>query len=250
MKQKTKDRILEFTSTFVGHAVQSLPTWQVQELKRAYPFYPLFLSDNELLGFKKERSLTTKFGQGFYPELAKIVAEDTYNKVYREHKVLGDLNSAASDMLEQIVTELRHKQRTPNHSQELADILASKGGGISERVAICDVFIEDFSSGPLCLEIKGPTPNLDTASGAKRNLLYFQAIMHRQGKGNAQAYLGFYYNPWVNRASYSHWATKQIMDLDSEVLMGAELWELIGGPGTFDEILPIIEQARIQVFGS
>ena len=119
MKQSTKDRIFEFTLGFVSKAAQNLPSWQVEDLKRAYPFYPLFLSYEELIGFKKERSFTTKFGQGFYPELAKIVAEDTYKKVFREREVKGDINSAAYEMLEQIVTELRHKQRTPNHPQEL-----------------------------------------------------------------------------------------------------------------------------------
>ena len=249
MKQSTKDRIFEFTLGFASKAAQNLPSWQVEDLKRAYPFYPLFLSDEELIGFKKERSFTTKFGQGFYPELAKIVAEDTYKKVFREHEVKGDINSAAYEMLEQIVTELRHKQRTPNHPQELKHILDSLGGGLSTRVAVCDVFIEDFRSGPLCLEIKGPTPNLDTAAGAKRNLLYFLAIMHRQGKQNSQAFLGFYYNPWVNRTAYNHWATKQIMDIENETLMGSELWDYIGGIGTLDEMLPVLEKARLEVFG-
>ena len=250
MKQLTKERIFAFALGFVQRAARNLPQWEIVELKQAYPFYPLFLSDNEIVGFKKERSLTTRFGQGFYPELARIVAEDSYDKVYREHGVRGELNSGAYEMLEQIVTELRHRQRVPDHSQELRDILESRGGGLAERVAVCDVFIEDFRTGPLCLEIKGPSPNLDTASGAKRNLLYFQAIMNRLGHTTAQGYLGFYYNPWVTRQAYSHWATKQIMDLDSEVLMGAELWDFIGGPGTLDEILPVLEAVRLQVFGA
>ncbi|MCH7997886.1 MAG: TdeIII family type II restriction endonuclease, partial [Chloroflexi bacterium] len=182
--------------------------------------------------------------------VAKLIAADKYREVSLEYKVRGNLNSAAYEMLEQIVTELRHKQRTPNHQRELRDILDSRGGGISERVAVCDVFIGDFREGPLCIELKGPTPNLDTAAGAKRNMLYFLAIMHRSGHLNAKAFLGFYYNPWIERILYAHWTTKQIMDMDHEVLMGAELWDHIGGTGTFDEMIPILEKARKEVFGA
>lgn len=226
-----------------------MPTWQIDELKRAYPFYPLFLSDDEIFASKKERSLTTKFGQGFYPQLAKIIGEDKYREVQLNHEVRGDLNSAAYEMLEQIVTELRHKQRVPDRRTELDDILASRGGGISTRVAVCDLFIGDFSQGPLCIELKGPTPNLGVAADAKRNILYFLAIMHRVGHVNAQAFLGFYYNPSVERRLYKWWPTKQIMDLEHEVLMGAELWDFVGGPSTFEEMVPILEAARVQVFG-
>lgn len=250
MREETKDKIFDFVSAFINEKARTLPRWQVEQLKRAYPFYPLFLSDDELLAFKKERSLTTKFGQGFYPQLAKLIAGDLYLQVDLEHEVRGTLNSAAYEMLEQIVTELRHNQRKPNHSMELRDILESRGGGISERVAVCDLFVGDFREGPLCIELKGPTPNLDTASGAKRNMLYFQAIMHRSGQSDAKAFLGFYYNPWIERSLYAHTFTKQIMDLGNEVLMGAELWDYIGGPGTLDEMIPILETARKAVFGA
>lgn len=249
MKRETTGRIRQFAVRFLREKAQTLPAWQIDDLKRAYPFYPLFLSDDELLGFKKERSLTTKFGQGFYPQLAKLIGEDKYEQVTLNHEIRGDLNSAAYEMLEQIVTELRHKQRTPERAGELRDILASRGGGMSERLAVCDVFIGDFRHGPLCIELKGPTPNLDTAAGAKRNMLYFLAIMNRKGYNNPQAFLGFYYNPWIRREAYDHWTTKQIMDMDREVLMGAELWDYIGGPGTFEELVDILEQGRVEVFG-
>jgi type II restriction enzyme len=249
LKSRTRDKILRFVAQFLEDKARTLPQWEIDDLKRAYPFYPLFLSDEELLGFKKERSLTTKFGQGFYPQLARLIAEDEYQDVKLEHEVRGNLNSAAYEMLEQIVTELRHKQRGPDRETEMRDILSSRGGGISERVAVCDLFVGDFRSGPLCIELKGPQPNLDTASGAKRNMLYFLSIMHRNGHDDADAFLGFYYNPWIDRELYKHWATKQIMDMDREVLMGAELWDYLGGQGTFAEMIPILERARVKVFG-
>jgi hypothetical protein len=32
------------------------------------------------------------------------------------------------------------------------------------------------------------------------------------------------------------------MDMEKEVLMGSELWDYIGGPGTYNELLEIIAE--------
>ena len=60
----------------------------------------------------------------------------------------------------------------------------------------------------------------------------------------AQAYLGLTYNPFIERAAYAHSYTKQIMDMEWQVLMGSELWDMIGGTGTYAELLDIIEDVH------
>ena len=34
------------------------------------------------------------------------------------------------------------------------------------------------------------------------------------------------------------------MDMDNQVLMGQEMWDMIGGPGTFERLLEIIEDVH------
>ena len=107
----------------------------------------------------------------------------------------------------------------------------------SKRKILYYLLIED-------IELKTPLPNLDVAAESKRKILYYLLIEDRQGVSGAQAFLGLTYNPFLTRERYSHSFTKQIMDMDNQVLMGQEMWDFIGGPGTFDELLAIIEDVH------
>ena len=106
------------------------------------------------------------------------------------------------------------------------------------------MYIEDFGDGPLFIELKSPLPNLDIAAESKRKILYYLLIMDRKGVEGAQAHLGLTYNPFISREDYAHSYTKQIMDMERQVLMGSELWDMIGGPGTYAKLLEIIEDVH------
>ena len=153
-------------------------------------------------------------------------------------------------MIEQIVTELRTPRRRreiprePNHDDELSDILNSRGRGRTNRAVTADLYIEDFHGGPLFVELKSPLPNLDIAAESKRKILYYLLIMDRKGVAGAQAQLGLTYNPYIEREAYAHSFTKQIMDMECQVLMGSELWDMIGGAGTYTGLLEIIEDVH------
>ena len=160
------------------------------------------------------------------------------------------MNDAACNMIEQIVTELRTPRRRretprePGHNHEVSDILNSRGGGRTNRAVTADLYIEDFGDGPLFIELKSPLPNLDIAAESKRKILYYLLIMDRKGVEGAQAHLGLTYNPFISREDYAHSYTKQIMDMERQVLMGSELWDMIGGQGTYTELLEIIEDVH------
>ena len=89
-----------------------------------------------------------------------------------------------------------------------------------------------------------PLPNLDITAESKKKILYYLLIMDRKGVAGAQAHLGLTYNPYIRREDYAHSFTKQIMDMERQVLMGSELWDMIGGAGTYTELLEIIEDVH------
>jgi hypothetical protein len=91
------------------------------------------------------------------------------------------------------------------------------------------------------MEIKSPRPNLDVCTESKKKMLYFK-IIHFNSK--VEAYLAFPYNPFIKRESYSHNFTLQIMDVEKEVLIGEEMWDKIGGKGTFDELIRVLEEVK------
>ena len=253
MKSTTRDEVNRILQDFVVGQLPKLTKWTIAELRMAYPFHRLFFPDEAILAARVERSVVTIMGNSLYPSLAKTIALDRFNNVYVEHSIEGNVNDAACNMIEQIVTELRTPprrrtvERKPIHEQDLKEILDSRGGGSSLRAVTADLYIEDSTGGPLFVELKSPMPNLDVAAESKRKILYYLAIMERSGVVNAKAYLGLPYNPYITRKNYGHSYTKQIMDMDNQVLIGQELWDYIGGRGTYAELLKIIEGVKASI---
>lgn len=239
MKKDTREKVSELLEGFLNRVTRV--EYSVEELQRAYPFHSLFFRDDAIIAFKRQRSIVTSLGQRLYPRLAQIIAGESYEDVHLEREFRAAIDGAVADTVERIVTELRVRQRSPNHAQEVAELLAAKGGTEREVVVTADLFIGDHREGPFFAEIKTPRPDLDVAAESKKKMLTFLAL---HPGGNAQAYLAFAYNPFISREAYAHPFTKQVMDLEAEVLMGGEFWDKIGGKGTYDGLLRVIAEVK------
>ena len=189
-------------------------------------------------------------GTNLYPPLAREIARDRFEDVHLEQVVEGDINDAAVNMIDEIVRELRtplrsrSSKRRPDHELELSEILGSRGGGQVRASVTADLYIGDYIGGPAFIELKTPRPNLDIAAESKRKLLYELTICERGNIPGAKALLGLTYNPFITRQEYNHSFTRQIMDMEQQVLIGSELWDFIGGPGTYEELLALIDRLQ------
>jgi len=241
MKDETRVKIKSILMSFVKSIVE-VP-YSVEELKRAYPFHSLVFPGEAIKAFKKQRSVVTRMGQRLIPQLAEIIAKDQYREVYRDYDIVGRLDIAKINVIDRIIDELRTGRREPDHESEIREIFEASSGKTREVRVIADLFVGDFKPGPLFLEIKSPLPNLDVCAESKRKMLIFQALFENK---NPQAFLALYYNPHFPR-EYRHWATRRIMDLSKEVLIGEAMWNKLGGEGTYEELLSIIEEVRREV---
>lgn len=235
-RRKVKQTIVDFAKVSLSKV-----EFTVEELKRAFPFHAIFFPDEALLSFKIQRSLVTKMGMTLYPKLAVIIAEDKYQDVHRNYQISGRIMADRVSIMDRIIDELRSGRRKPDHDSEMREILSVTSGEPVEISVIADLLISDFKPGPLFLEIKSPRPNLDVCAESKKKMIYFQALFEDQ---QPEAYLAFTYNPFVYREKYKHRFTMQIMDLNKEVLMGDEMWDKLGGNGTYEELLEIAEEAK------
>ena len=248
MKRTTRATVKKLMQDWVEEQAPALERWVGTNAAEAYPFHRLIFSEEALVAARTERSIVTSMGASLYPRLAVAVANDRFRDIQTEHNIEGAVNDDACNLLEQIVTELRaprrrgQDRRIPNHDDELNNIINAVGGGLRQTVVTADIYIGDFTNGPLFVELKTPRPNLDIAAESKRKMLSFLTIMNRRGVTGAEAYLGLTYNPFLSRVHYAHSPTRQIMDMENEVLIGSELWDYIGGPETYDELLEIIEE--------
>lgn len=248
MKAETRGLVKSVMEACVAEFEPRLARWDNADLRRAYPFHRLFFTNEGIATARAERSIVTSMGASLYPRLAVAVASERFQDVHTEHTIEGELNDNACNLLEQIVTELRapgrrrRNRRGPNHHDEMNSIVAARDGAARQVAVTADLYIGDFTGGPLFVELKTPLPNLDIAAESKRKILYFLTMKRRQNVVGAKAFLGLTYNPFLTRAAYAHNPTTRVMDMDNEVLMGSELWDYIGGTGTYDELLEIIEE--------
>lgn len=247
MKQETKDRVRRVLYDFAASQQPKQERWTYDEIGQAYPFHRLLFSEEAIVSARVERSVVTSMGTHLYPSLAEAVSSDRFTEVFLEYSIEGEVNVAACNMIDEIVTELRtpkskrETSRDPNHHEEISEIMNSRGGGYVNRSIIADLYIGDFPDGPLFVELKSPLPNLDIAAESKRKILYYLLIKEREGTHGAQGFLGLTYNPHITREGYGHSFTKRIMDMEKQVLIGSELWDMIGGSNTYNEILELIE---------
>ncbi len=242
MQDATRQTIYQLLKSF---AQTSLKNHDVETLKRAYPFHRLFFDDPGLIAFKQERSVVTRMGLSLYPELARLIALENYSEVVREKIIEGSLKDTTVNTIDRIVRDLRARQRLPNHTQEIREIRKAPASATKAPVrVITDLYIGDFRGGPFFAEIKTPVPNLDICAETKSKILTFEALLHRQ---NAKGHLAFAYNPFITRDAYAHHFTKQIMDMEAEVLMADEFWDTIGGQGTFAELLSIVDSVGSEI---
>lgn len=252
MKEATKQEIRKILTDFYIKNAPKMQKWTAEAIRTGYPFHRLMFDDEAILAARVERSIVTSMGSSLFRSLGSAVARDQHEIVYTEYDIHGQLNDAACNMIEQIVRELRAPRKTrtyvrePDHKREMGEILGSLGGGQSERTVRADLYIGDFTDGPLFMELKTPMPNLDMAAESKNKLLYYLAMQTRKNI-SAACFIGLTYNPFGTRENYKHSFTEQLLDMEQQVLIGSETWDLIGGKGAYSELITLVDEVAAKM---
>lgn len=267
MTPETRKQLKDIPRQFVEKTVAKMSkrNYSIDELKSEYPFQSLFFRNESLLAFKYQRTIVTKLGQQLYPKLVEALAKMRFRYVRSDYHMSISLDRAIWNAIDETVSRLRAAAKgkitgkaSTDHECAMTRILEVElSGQLETRTIVLDIFIADFTPAPLYLELKTPKPNLDICAESKRKILAFEAYMRTEGEPAfvddfaiyrpnemARGYLAF---PYGLRKTYRHNFTQRIMDMDTEVLIGAELWDLVGGYGTFDELLAIIDEVRKEV---
>jgi len=244
MKEKTKEEIRRLVLDFARKLSIKKRDFTIEELKKAFPFHALFFTDDAIIAFKLQRSIVTTLGMKIYPQIARIIAKDKYEKVYIDYPIEKEIPEEKANVIERIITNLRQGRVKPNFEREEAEIRKAIEGKLVKRRIIADIFIEDHEDGPLFMEVKSPRPNLDVCAESKKKMLYFRAFFEDK---SPQAFIGFPYNPFVYRDKYEHNFVFRIFDFNKEVLLGEEMWDKLGGEGTFAELLDLLEELKKEV---
>lgn len=206
------------------------------------PFHESLLPDGILRITEFERSFSTKLGTTF-EECARMIAKLIHKNAERGYRVRGVVTAKAIKRIEDITNGIGSGGMKSKYPELVKEIISlSKNGNGVERVSIADLYVETKSGEEWFFEIKSPKPNKGQCLEATGRLLQIQAITHAKYP-KAKAFYATAYNPYgVEKSTYRHSFAVNYMDLANEVLIGKEFWDMVGGKGTYEEVLSIYQE--------
>lgn len=185
-----------------------------------------------------ERRFVTRIGR-LWERVARMVGEDAMGYAVNGKKIEGTIGNDRSGRIREVVAG--RLPGTPDWEAELAYVLEVGGEPIDVTVT-CDVFVSTDEDAPgLAFELKSPKPNKGQALDARRQLLTLYAMEPRV---ITDAYFGLPYNPYGSREEYEWPHIRRVFDVknDPRLLIGDELWEVIGRREVFGELMEVIRE--------
>lgn len=204
------------------------------------PFHEAIIPEQILRVSTFERSFSTKLGTTF-EECARLIASQTYKLAKRGYIATGQLPAAATTKIEELVNRIAQVHK-PDFLKMIDEVLEVTDTKWVERPVVADLYLEDKKGGRFFFEIKSPKPNKGQCLEIAEKLLRVHAITQER-RPKVNAYFAMAYNPYgTHRDEYKHSFSLSYLDMANEVLLGNEFWKLMGGPGTYDELLDIYRE--------
>jgi hypothetical protein len=216
-----------------------------EEHRAKNPLYAALVPDEIFKGSHFERRFVTPFGKA-WEKLAVVAAEYGLGYGTLNHTLRGQIKRGRMQRITEVLNRLEHplkgQERTqPNWHQELKYILAGRGKYLPVTI-VCDVYAEDRSNNQrYAFELKAPLPNSDQTKVSKEKLLKLYSMEPPQVD---EAYFALPYNPYGCREDYRWSFPARWFDMkqDEVVLIGDELWEKLGGTGTYQTFVEAINE--------
>jgi len=205
------------------------------------PFHEALLPDGILRISEFERSFSTKMGTTF-EECARLIGTDKYAVAKRGFVVSDEVPRTVVGVIERLVNNIGSAGMSRSYLDLINEVLTIGSNDAIKRRRIFDLYLLDHDGNEIFFEIKSPKPNKGQCLEVADRLLHIHAI---RGKGppSVRTYYAMAYNPYgLDKSSYNHSFTLRYMDLTNQVLIGNEFWNLVGGSGTYEEVLEIYRE--------
>lgn len=210
------------------------------------PLYAALVPDEIFKGSHFERRFVTPFGNA-WEELAIAATKSGLGHGVKGHSIFGTVKSERLVRISQVLNALEHPKEKgkgrvkPDWDSELTYVLEGGGEDIPVQI-ICDVYAEDTTNNKrYAFELKAPLPNSDQTKVSKEKMLKLYSMEPLQTDG---AYYALPYNPYRKRENYNwsfpaRWFNMREYKV---VLIGDEFWEKIGGLGTYQAFISVVNQ--------
>lgn len=203
----------------------------------AMPFLVKLMQDTEkVASYSFIHSLSTTLGMSVYEKISEIVASTHYDEVKTGYDVDGEITNEENSVISQILQEIKNRTRTANKEQEIKEILKCKNNGGRKIKIRADLFLKRGNE-EYYIEIKTAKPNIDVFVKSKQKLLEWVALR----KKKVNTILAIPYNPY-HPEPYSRFTMQGYLDEQNELYVAEKFWELLGGKGTYEEVLEIFDE--------
>lgn len=211
------------------------------------PFYTPLLGTGVLLTHQIVQSILTTFGMSVFEKIACLVARDNFDEVIPQFKLNKTLSKRASDIVSNLIDDLRNKRIEPSavrEYQKLRNSTVSLRDSIERDTVKVDLFLRRGRD-LFLIDLKTVKPNKSGILDYKRQILEWVAQGFAQfgTKYNIQSAVAMPYNPYHPKP-YLRLDIDKIFDIDGgQLLVGETFWSFVAGPDTFDELVTIFERA-------
>lgn len=201
------------------------------------PFLAKIMQDSEkVAAYSFIHSIATSLGMSVYEQIAKIIASPNYDIVETGYDVEGIIANEENIVISQIMQEIKNKSRVANKENEIQEIVNSKPNKGRTIKIRADLFLKKGEE-EYYIEIKTAKPNIDVFSKSKQKLLEWVALKKKPIK----TILAIPYNPY-HPEPYSRFTIQGVLDEEKELYVAEKFWDLLGGKGTYKELLMIFDE--------
>jgi len=227
---------VEKIKTLLRSKINNKLTKYVRETT-SMPFLVKLMQDSEkVASYSFIHSLATTLGMSVYEKISEIIASTSYDEVKTGYDVEGEISNEENATISQILQEIKTKTRESNKEQEIKEILKANSDNGRKIKIRADLFLKKGNE-EFYIEIKTAKPNIDVFVKSKQKLLEWIALRNKK----VNTILAIPYNPY-HPEPYSRFTMQGYLDEEKELYVAERFWELLGGEGTYKEILDIFDE--------
>ena len=213
------------------------------------PFHYRLLGRDRMALFSFIQSLNTTFGTSIYEPVAIALARGKFKAAKTQVQTFDRISSEAHRQIQTIMNNLTIADGDPNKSVEIEKIRkVCRVGSLNEvKLTKVDIWLENYDGELFLIDMKTAKPNIGSFKEYKRTLLeWVAAELARNPDAKINTMIGIPYNPYEPEP-YNRWTIRGMLDLQDEILIAEELWDFIGGEGSYDALLDAFEVAGIEL---
>lgn len=213
------------------------------------PFHYRLLGRDRMALFSFIQSLNTTFGTSIYEPVAIALARGKFKVAKTQVQTFDRISTEAHRQIQTIMNGLTTANGDPNKSVEIEKIRkVCRVGSINEvKLTKVDIWLENYDGELFLIDMKTVKPNIGSFKEYKRTLLeWVAAELARNPDAKIKTMIGIPYNPYEPEP-YNRWTIRGMLDLQDEILIAEELWNFIGGEGSYDVLLDAFEIAGIEL---